>query len=259
MSFSNLIPAMPEQPALSRNVVEVLKGMIGRGTLAQGAHLKETEIAAALGVSRGPVREAFAQLATEGYVELRRHKGAYVRTLTRRDIEEVYSLRLALERLAVTRACTLMTSEQLDEMDEVLSRMAGVSEDYSPQDAVVLDLAFHDIIYAAAGHQRLDQAWLSLRSQVEFFLNARNISHRDFLEVGHAEHKLIRDVLAAGDPATASAAIEDHLNGAYHRLLEDQATQESTREHVPTPSEASRSQTISGAPSQGITAHGAGD
>lgn len=219
MAFSNLSAPLAVQPALSHNVVDVLREMISRGQLAQGEHLKEAEIATALGVSRGPVREAFSQLANEGYIELRRHRGAFVVTLTRRDIHEVYSLRLALERLAIERASTRMTPERFAEMDSILDQIQSVDDQYSPDEAVQLDLAFHDLIYAAADHQRLRRSWEFIRSQVEFFLHARNVSYRDFLEVGYPEHKELRDVLATGDPDKAAAVIQEHLNGAYRRLL----------------------------------------
>ncbi|WIB68441.1 GntR family transcriptional regulator [Curtobacterium sp. MCBD17_035] len=226
MTFPGL-NAPVAQPALSQSVVDVLRDMISRGDLVQGQHLKETEIAVALGVSRGPVREAFSQLANEGYVELRRHRGAFVVTLTRQDIDEVYSLRLALERLAIERAATRMTPARFAAMDVILDRMQQVTADYSPTEAVELDLAFHDLLYEAAEHQRLKRSWEFIRSQVEFFLQARNTSHRDFLEVGHDEHKAVRDVLATGDPARAAAAIEQHLLGAYGMLLEDHPENES--------------------------------
>jgi DNA-binding GntR family transcriptional regulator len=219
MSFlTNGMPPVT-QPALSQNVLDILREMITRGGLAQGDHLKEVELAAALGVSRGPVREAFAHLANEGYIELRRHRGAYVRTLTRADIEEVYSLRLALERLAMTRASTRMTAARLASMDRVLEQMLEVKADYAPEEVVELDLAFHDLVYAAADHERLVRSWQFIRGQVAFFLHARNVTDHDFLEVGYAEHKALREVLAAGSPSAAAQAMTEHMNGAFRRLV----------------------------------------
>jgi DNA-binding GntR family transcriptional regulator len=219
MSFLGAdVPAVA-QPALYQNVLDILREMITSGRLAQGEHLKETELAAALGVSRGPVREAFVQLANEGYIELRRHRGAYVRSLTRADIEEVYSLRLALERLAMSRAATRMSPDLTAAMDSVLDRMMSVPENYTPQEAVDLDLAFHDLVYVAADHERLMRSWQFIRSQVAFFLNVRNVGEHDFLEVGFPEHKVLRDVLVAGDPAAADTAVIAHMDGAYRRLL----------------------------------------
>jgi len=207
------------QPALSHSVTDALRTMISQGRFQQGEHLKEAEISQALGVSRGPVREALNQLANEGFIELRRHRGAFVVELTRADIIEVYTLRLALERLAAERAAERMTPELTAQLDDVLERMKHVESGYEARTATHLDLEFHDLLYIAADHRRLKSSWEHIRSQVEFFLNARNDSFRDFLEVGYAEHAELRDALVKGDAALAAKAIESHLEGAYHRLL----------------------------------------
>jgi DNA-binding GntR family transcriptional regulator len=205
--------------ALSRTVTDALREMIVRGGYQPDQHVKESDVAAALGVSRGPVREAFVQLEAEGFLELRRHRGAFVVSLTHHDIEEVHSLRLALERLAIQRAATRITPEQLAALDAVLLRMKRVKKSYTPEEAVDLDLAFHDIVFEAADHQRLRRSWEFVRSQVAFFLHTRNTQFRDFVEVGHSEHLELRDILAGGDQALAAAAIEDHVTGSYERLM----------------------------------------
>jgi DNA-binding GntR family transcriptional regulator len=219
--------ALPERlvlaasPALSQNAVDVLRDMIASGAVAEGQHLKENELAATLGVSRGPIREALQQLEHEGFVELRRHRGAFVTTLRRRDVEEVYSLRIALEQLAMERAATRMSPAVVDRMDHVLEAMRQVSPDATAAAAVALDLDFHDVVYDAADHDRLRRSWRNIRSQVAFILQVRNRTHPDFLLVGYAEHRQIRDVLVAGDPEAAATAIVEHVQGTLSRLLAD--------------------------------------
>jgi DNA-binding GntR family transcriptional regulator len=137
--------------------------MITSGALPQGAHLREAELATALGMRRGPVREALVELEREGLVVLRRHRGAQVITLTTEDAEEVYTLRLALERLAVQRAGSRLTEADLTEadladLDATLDRMRELTADYSPDLAVELDLAFHDVLVRAARHTRLERS-----------------------------------------------------------------------------------------------------
>ncbi|AMM21420.1 hypothetical protein AX769_16390 [Frondihabitans sp. PAMC 28766] len=225
--------ALPDQivfdvsPALSQNVVDALRDMIASGRVGEGEHLKESELAEALGVSRGPVREAFQQLANEGFIELRRHRGAFVTTLRRRDIEEVYSLRIALERLAMQRAASRITPEIAQRMDDVLTAMQNVAPTTTAAEAVALDLEFHDLVYEAADHDRLLRSWRFIRSQVAFFLQVRNRAHPDFVSVGYAEHRQIRDVLLTGDPDAAEAAIVDHVKGTLVRLLSDHDGDES--------------------------------
>jgi DNA-binding GntR family transcriptional regulator len=205
-------------PALSATVVPAIRRMITTGELPQGVHLREAELATALGMSRGPVREALIELAREGLVVLRRHRGAQVITLTTEDAEEVYTLRRALERLAVERACGKLTANHLAELDAILDRMRELDADYSPAVAVDLDLAFHDVLVRAARHARLERSWQQIRSQVAMFLRDRHLARKDFHEIAYPEHRAVRDIVAGGDVSAAIEAIDKHLVGAYDRL-----------------------------------------
>lgn len=216
--LDHLVIETQPSPALSATVVPAIRDMITTGALPQGAHLREAELASALGMSRGPVREALVELAREGLVVLRRHRGAQVITLSTEDAEEVYTLRRALERLAVERACGRLTPDHLAELDSVLDEMRHLDADYSAGQAVELDLAFHDVLVRAAGHSRLERSWLQIRGQIAMFLHDRHLARRDFHEIAHPEHSAVRDTVAAGDVAAATAVIDNHLVGAYDRL-----------------------------------------
>src|SRR5689334_9971359 len=117
-------PPPPLTPAVKRSladdVVDRLRDAILHGSFKPGEPLREEQLAAMLDVSRGPVREALVQLEREGLVLMRRHRGATVARLSRGDLEEVYSLRLALERLATQRAVQYAAEEDFKAMEEVL-------------------------------------------------------------------------------------------------------------------------------------------
>lgn len=208
----------PPRTSLAEYVVQALRERLATGQLAPGEHLREAEIADDLQVSRGPVREAFAMLEAEGAIEIRRHRGAFVSILTIEDVDEVHTLREAIEVLAAQRAATRITDDHIAQLDQVLAAMKVTSGSVKPQEAVRLDLSFHDVIYEAADHLRLRRTWRSIRSQVSFFLYTRNVNFPDFPTVGFPEHKELRDALCSGDPALARAAAADHLSGAYTRL-----------------------------------------
>lgn len=215
---ARLAQIQPPSNSLSDYVVQALRDAIAEGDLAPGEELPETDLASQLGVSRGPVREALAHLAREGLVELRRHRSARVVQLTAEDAEEVFTLRLALERLAVERAARLAQPDHVAALDQALAQLAALSPSASPKEAARTDLAFHDAIYEASGHARLQRAWEDLRPQVHMFLLARNLGKTDFIEVAAQLHQPLRDVIAAGDPVAAVTAVENHLRGAYDRL-----------------------------------------
>lgn len=203
---------------LADYVVRIIREKTASGEFRPGDHLRETDLAAALGVSRGPVREALAILEADGQVEIRRHRGAFISILTQRDVDEVHSLRAAIEALAAERAATRITGAHLAEMDRLLAEMKVISGSVAPQAAVFLDLAFHDVIYAAADHARLSRVWTSIRAQVSFFLHTRNLNFPDFPTVGFPEHHELRTVLSQGDPTAARSAVEKHMIGSYAML-----------------------------------------
>jgi DNA-binding GntR family transcriptional regulator len=206
--------------SLADDVVDRLRDAIFRGSFKPGESLREEQLAAMLDVSRGPVREALVQLEREGLVIVRRHRGATVAQLSRSDLDEVYSLRLVLERLAMQRAVQSATDQDFDAMEGVLEEFdAALSRGPSEKEVAELDIRFHDLIYRAARHQRLYDCWANLRSQIYIFLLSRNVANPDFREVTVKSHADLLDALRARDEARATVAIEEHLRGAYDRVV----------------------------------------
>src|ERR1043166_4552501 len=150
------LPTAPEDAPLAASIRARLRQAILRGDFAPGERLREVEIAAQHQVSRGPVREALLQLEQEGLVLLRRNRGAIVARLSRQDLEEVYSLRLALERLAAARAARYGTEMDFGVVDGVLQefRGTGSGQPLTEQEAADQDVRFHDAVYRAAHHER---------------------------------------------------------------------------------------------------------
>ena len=207
--------------SLADDVVDRLRDAILHGGLKPGEPLREEQLAASLEVSRGPVREALVQLEREGLVIVRRHRGATVARLSRADVEEVYSLRLALERLAAQRAVRYATEEDFAAMEAVLRAFDDVlSHDPSEKEVADLDVRFHDLIYRAAHHQRLYDCWSNLRAQIYIFLLSRNVANPDFRVVTVRSHQDLLDILRTRDEARAVQEIEDHMLGAYERVIQ---------------------------------------
>jgi DNA-binding GntR family transcriptional regulator len=207
--------------SLAHAIRSRLREAILRGDFAPGERLREVEIAARYDVSRGPVREALVQLEQEGLVMLRRNRGAVVARLSRADLEEVYSLRLALERLAVVHAVRHGTEADFAELDGVLRefRGTGSSQPLTEQEAADQDVRFHDAVYRAAHHDRLYAAWSAIRSQVYVLLLGRNVAGKDFREVTYVGHLELAYLIRARDEKRVVPAIEQHLEGSYVRVL----------------------------------------
>jgi len=198
-----------------------LRAAILRGAVAPGAHLREVEIAERYEVSRGPVREALLQLEREGLVLLRRNRGAIVARLSRADLDEVYSLRLALERLAVVQAVRHGTEDDFGRLDDVLHEFRGTdsSQPLTEQEAADQDVRFHDAIYRAAHHERLYAAWSSIRSQVYVLLLARNVAGPDFREDTYFGLLELAYLIRSRKEERVLKAIEGHIEASYARVL----------------------------------------
>lgn len=229
METSKLLAGMTTPPALSTLIADRLREMITSGELAPGERLKEAELANSMTVSRGPVREAISLLGREGLVESQRHRGARVITLSYADIEEIYSMRLAIERLAMERCAERLDAALLAELDAVIAQMRALPAAASDNEHVRLDLEFHDLIYAAADHSRLQRTWDMLRSQVSIFLNART-DRSEFRSKLHVEHQEMRDVLATGDQQAAVRSIEKHIGWTLRQIRKMRALEKDPTE-----------------------------
>src|SRR5262249_33747672 len=143
-----------------------------------------------------------------------------VARLSRSDLDEVYSLRLALERLAMQRAARFATDQDFAALEEVLKGFdKALAHGPSEKEGAELDIRFHDLIYQAAHHQRLYDCWTNLRSQIYIFLLSRNVANPDFREITVKSHADLLDALRTRDEARVTIVIEEHLRGAYDRVV----------------------------------------
>lgn len=216
-TFPHLAPA--ERRNLSEEVVERLREALVRGDFAPEQPLKETQLAETLQVSRGPIREALVQLEREGLVILRKNRGATVARLSRQDLEEVYTLRIALECLAVKRAVERGSETAFDAMEAVVKKLGSKIASISVQEDARLDIQFHDLLYRAAQHERLYRCWSDLKPQIYRLLLTRNVVNPDFRQTTIKNHSLILEVLRDRNPTTAADAITDHIWQSYVRIV----------------------------------------
>jgi DNA-binding GntR family transcriptional regulator len=217
---SVLTPA--RRMSLGEDVADRIRQAILLGELNPGQHLREEELAERLDVSRGPVRDAFVLLEREGLVRSLRHRGVTVVDLTRNDLNEIYTLRSALEPLATTLAIERATPGDLGEIEQALADMVAAisgNRKVTERDAADLDVSFHDAIYRAAHHERLYAAWSQIRLPTYWFLLSRNVASPDWRQSMVAGHTHILKSIRSGDENTATAAIKEHISFAYERIL----------------------------------------
>lgn len=200
-------------------VANWLREAIISGDLEAGTRLNLDELAQRLGVSRMPVREALKHLSTEGLVTFYPYRGVEVARLNADEVEELYAMRVLLERQAVERAATRLDDATLKEMRRVLERMdAAVSERDTPL-WFQLNEEFHWLINSASGWPRMVEMIGVLRKNIERYV--RTYTARSGFEGPQSEHWALYEACRAHDAGRATEIITVHLENTANRLIAD--------------------------------------
>lgn len=199
-------------PSLAVRIADTLTDAIGGGAILPGERLVESEIAARLGVSRMPLREALKLLEAQGIVEAVAHRGTYVVPFDDDRVDRICEARIALERLVVPAAAARYAAEPalLAELDGLIDAMRVAAAREARLDASKADLAFHRAMIAASGNDVVAMLWEALARHVLIVFGREFRSERtDPILVD--QHTRLRDMLAAGDGAAAQAEMEPHI------------------------------------------------
>jgi DNA-binding GntR family transcriptional regulator len=210
------IPA-PARMTLAQGVAVALREAIFQGSIQPDQRLSEAQIASTMKVSRAPVRDAVAELEQEGLLIRPAGRGVVVRLLGHRDVEEICSLRLALERLAVQRVVRSATPDQLRQLAATIDEVKNVS---GPSELALADLRFHETLVRAAGHDRLLSSWLSIRSQIRLLMVQRNLVDAGTVQGTPRAHGSLLAALQAGDEKRALGLLERQLTDHYTWFLQ---------------------------------------
>lgn len=216
---------VPDVNVADRVTIE-LREAIFSGELAPGSRLVERKLAERLGTSHIPVREALTRLTQEGLVERLPHRGARVAALTRRDLDEISSLRTLLEQFAVVRVQEHWDEKKEARLRKTVQQMVDAAERGASARVTELDRRFHEQVWEMADHRMLLALNAQLRSRITGFLRAANLALEPDARVAHARtHLLIVDAIASGDPQAARDVMAAHIAEAAARL-EPHATDE---------------------------------
>ncbi|MHB0856872.1 MAG: GntR family transcriptional regulator [Anaerolineae bacterium] len=210
----------PTSRTLSDHVAQRLREAVLSGQLKPGQRVVEHEIAAAMQMSRGPVRDALKLLEHERLVVRYPYRGTFVAWLTKRDAEEIYSLRTALEGLAVEYAIRNATDEQIDELDKIVDAMADEKKQaYTEYSATDVDLAYHDMLFRISNHTRASVAWRSVRVQVRLLiLSHRTLQPTDFRDLAEDWHRRLTIAIRQRDNDMAQQLLREHLASSFNSV-----------------------------------------
>lgn len=219
LSFEKIEPiSLSTVPA---RIAKVIRAAILDGTFAPGVQLTETQLAARLNVSRGPVREAIQRLVQEGLLWTKPHHGTFVVDLGREDIADVYLARRAVE---VTAAIRVMHSPDRELAFAAVDRAVTAIDDAVRTDSwsaiIDADGYFHETLVNAAGSPRLSRMFRTLTAEARLCMLATVENDPEWVRRVVAQHTVLAAALRRGDHRQVQRSIDEHLNLdselAYH-------------------------------------------
>lgn len=205
---------------LSEQTAAILRDGIKSGEIRPSTHLVEQEIADQLGISRIPVRRAIEQLVAERLVEKDPHRGAFVHPYSRKELEEVYALRVLLESVVVERVMANWSTAQYEQLGAIVDAMveAGAAHDNGQLDD--LDRLFHETLWMLAQQDVLAEMLATLRERSHLFYFVRDPAvfpkDVDFIEA----HRSLLTALNSRNVSEAQDEMKRHINNAK-RTIQD--------------------------------------
>jgi DNA-binding GntR family transcriptional regulator len=207
--------------AATEQTVQRLRQFILEGDVEPGARLGEVELAAQLGVSRTPVREALRALSSQGLVEILPNRGARVARWSVEDLEEIYELRVMLESHAAQRAAGRMSIADVDVLTELCEQMEACAQRGGKHDLLELselNFRFHRGILDAADSPRLATMLASV-VQIPLVMRTFVRYSPEALARSMGHHRELAAALRAGAPDWAGSVMRSHIAAARTVLV----------------------------------------
>jgi DNA-binding GntR family transcriptional regulator len=211
-------PAFQKPATLATEIARHLRDTIIRGEIRPGERLNESRLTQELASSRSPVREAFRILEAEGLVVVQPHRGAYVRSLSERDLHDIFEVRTLFETHALRQGAERLTPERLVGMADAVAE----AKDALGREAFEVwhqaSLRFHDGLVGLADNSHLarfyDELKFSLRRFQIFLIQIPAQPARS-----QGDHEAILDALKRGDTGAGLRLLEAHIDSLEGALL----------------------------------------
>lgn len=217
-STDRLVPKRVVTASLADQVWKHLWTAIIFGQVQAGERLVELRIASQMGTSQGPVREALLRLERDGLVERRGRSGTFVTDIVVDDINELFSVRRLVEKLAMQRTAQIATAAQCDLLQDVVDEMHRAAQSH---DSIMLDslnMDFHRHICQWSGSRALLRIWMPLFAQIQRLMVHLHLRRDSETATFSSAHQPIVDALRRNDADQAVRLIEEHIAAVWDRI-----------------------------------------
>ncbi|MBA2962484.1 MULTISPECIES: phosphonate utilization associated transcriptional regulator [Ramlibacter] len=218
--------ALLQTSSLASVVQQEVERAILVGEYAPGTKLIEAALAQKMGVSRGPVREAFRMLEEAGLVRTEKNRGVFVRDIPIDEAVEIFDLRAAMDELVGRQLAANITPAQLKEIRGLVEQMEKAVKAEDAYGYHLLNLGFHDRLVEMAGNRKLTAIYRKLIKELSLFRRL-NLADNWLLPVSAGEHRQIVKAIASGDPDAAGKALFQHVMDSKQRTIENDLRRQS--------------------------------
>ena len=207
-----------DRSSLGDYVQRELERLILRGVLKPGEHIKEQSLAAKLGVSRGPVREACRALQRAGLVDIIPHRGVFVRDVDLRDATDVFDIRAELCGIVAREAVHNVSPKWARVLAGLIERMDEAARRKDADSYLELNLEFHATLYGLADNRRIVALDRALGNELLVY-RRRGLASGGGIEMSNREHRQILAALVDGDAEELERLLKLHISGGKLRFL----------------------------------------
>lgn len=194
-------------------VHRVLRAAILDGTVPPGGQLREAHIAADLGISRSPLREALTRLEEEGLIVRIPFRGAFVAQVSAEDVAEIASIRLLVEPFAGELAAEALRGPERPKLTQALADIHRAAEKNDIPGSIDAHLQFHRLFYELSGHGVLRGLWSSWETKLRLYLSIDHRSYSDLHDLA-VEHERLAAVALDGDREAIRQELARHFPSA---------------------------------------------
>ncbi len=213
--------ALLQRNSLTSVVQGELERMILSGELAPGDKLTEMTLAARLGVSRGPLREAFRMLEEAGLVRTEKNRGVFVRDIPIDEAIEIFDLRAAMDQMVGRQLARSISAAQVKELRGLVDTMERAVKAGDARDYHLLNLQFHDRLVEMAGNRKLCAIYRKLIKELSLFRRLNLEDRAEVMPVSASEHRGILKAITSGNADAAGRALFDHVMESKERTLQN--------------------------------------
>ena len=204
--------------SLEESAYLALEEQICEGAIVPGEFLVETALSAKLGISRTPLRGAIHRLAEEGLVELIPNKGAKVVGVTKKDLIDIYMIRMQLEGLAASAAAQRISEEDKATLAEAVELSEFYLQKSNTDKIKEMDTLFHSTVYQATGIRHLKKILSDLHRSTKAYRKL-SLTVPSRLDLSVKEHRAMYEAIASGNAAEAERLAVEHVKAALTNLL----------------------------------------